>query len=56
MKPVAKSAINYPAHDFHRDEKVPLRPIRMTMQTTGFIAAEFVRRSRELGADIIDTV
>lgn len=22
VKPVAKSAINYPAHDFHRDEKV----------------------------------
>jgi len=24
MKPVAKSAINYPAHDFHRDEKVAI--------------------------------
>lgn len=24
VKPVAKSAINYPAHDFHRDEKVSI--------------------------------
>lgn len=24
VKPVAKSAINYPAHDFHRDEKVAI--------------------------------
>jgi hypothetical protein len=24
QKPVAKSAINYPAHDFHRDEKVAI--------------------------------
>jgi len=24
VKPVAKSAINYPAHDFHRDEKVTI--------------------------------
>ena len=24
MKPVAKTAINYPAHDFHRDEKVAI--------------------------------
>src|SRR5947199_5725542 len=24
VKPVAKTAINYPAHDFHRDEKVSI--------------------------------
>lgn len=24
VKPVAKSAINYPAHDFHRDEKIAI--------------------------------
>src|SRR5437588_223784 len=24
VKPVAKTAINYPAHDFHRDEKVAI--------------------------------
>ena len=24
VKPTAKSAINYPAHDFHRDEQVAI--------------------------------
>jgi hypothetical protein len=53
VKPVAKSAINYPAHDFHRDEKVAFAAdpydtpekadlFPVDLQTGGFLPVFFV--------------
>src|SRR5215467_9824864 len=48
VKPVAKTAINYPAHDFHRDEKVSIaadpydNPEKAKIFTTNFAQHGFL--------------
>src|SRR5580698_9611454 len=48
MKPVAKPAINYPAHDFHRDEKAAIAadpydtPEKAKIFSTNFAAHSFL--------------
>jgi hypothetical protein len=42
VKPVAKNAINYPAHDFHRDEKVSIAADPYdTPEKTGIFSVDF---------------
>src|SRR5208283_1285593 len=44
VKPVAKSAINYPAHDFHRDEKVAFAADPYdTPDKAGIFSVDFAR-------------
>jgi len=48
VKPVAKTAINYPAHDFHRDEKAAIAadpydtPEKAKIFSTDFAAHDFL--------------